>query len=413
MSNWFKLDNAAKIFPSTSSKKDPKVFRFACELTEEIDGMILQQALFETIKLFPNFLVVLKSGFFWHYLETTKLKPIVKKENQPLCSPIYIKNSRDLLFRVNYYKNRINLEVYHALTDGSGAVEFLKTLVYLYIVAKYNLKKDVSLLDYDATFHEQAQDSFDTYYEKEKNWKQNRFVKAYKFRDKALKNYRFRVIEGYVNTTAFLNLARKYNTTITNLIIAIYLKCIENNMPTRFKNKPITLDVPVNLRKYFKSTTARNFFGVVKLRYTVTDESLEDIIKYVNDYMKKQLEKDSLLKIMNSYASLEHNNFIKLVPLSIKNLVLSAINSYSDSTITSAVSNLGVIKVPKEIQSYIKRFDVFTSTSRQQICVCSYLDNLTITFSSVFLNTDVIKDFFRMVSSLGIDVEIVSNKVGE
>ena len=31
---WRSLDNAAKIFPATSGKKDSRVFRFACELYE-------------------------------------------------------------------------------------------------------------------------------------------------------------------------------------------------------------------------------------------------------------------------------------------------------------------------------------------------------------------------------------------
>lgn len=42
---WSRLDNAAKIFPSTSSKQDPKVFRFACELCEPVDPEVLRRAL--------------------------------------------------------------------------------------------------------------------------------------------------------------------------------------------------------------------------------------------------------------------------------------------------------------------------------------------------------------------------------
>ena len=39
---WYKLDNAAKIFPPNATRKDPKVFRFSCELYEDIDKKILQ-----------------------------------------------------------------------------------------------------------------------------------------------------------------------------------------------------------------------------------------------------------------------------------------------------------------------------------------------------------------------------------
>ena len=33
---WSRLENAAKIFPSTTSREDTKVFRFTCELTEMV-----------------------------------------------------------------------------------------------------------------------------------------------------------------------------------------------------------------------------------------------------------------------------------------------------------------------------------------------------------------------------------------
>ena len=67
---WSRLDNAAKIFPSTSSRKDPKVFRFSCELTEPVDGQTLQFALDRTMEKFPFYRSVLKKGLFWYYSRT-------------------------------------------------------------------------------------------------------------------------------------------------------------------------------------------------------------------------------------------------------------------------------------------------------------------------------------------------------
>lgn len=37
------------------------------------------------------------------------------------------------MFRVTYYKNRINLEVFHVLTDGMGGINFLRELTYQYL----------------------------------------------------------------------------------------------------------------------------------------------------------------------------------------------------------------------------------------------------------------------------------------
>ena len=132
-SKWRKLDNAAKIFPAVSDKRDERVFRFACELKEEVDPLLLQEALDESIKMFPMFLCVIRKGFFWNYMEERDIRPLVTEENMPPCSRIYVRDQRNLLFRVTYFQKRINFEVFHALTDGTGALQFLKTLVHIYL----------------------------------------------------------------------------------------------------------------------------------------------------------------------------------------------------------------------------------------------------------------------------------------
>ena len=97
---WSRLDNAAKIFPSTSGKRDTKVFRFACELVRPVEEAILQQALDRTLEEFPGFLCVLKHGLFWYYLEASDQRPVVHPENQPPCSALYKQNEYTLLFDV-------------------------------------------------------------------------------------------------------------------------------------------------------------------------------------------------------------------------------------------------------------------------------------------------------------------------
>ena len=126
---WRTLENTAKIFPATSGKKDERVFRLSCQLTEEIDPVKLQKALDLCMEDYSLFLCVLRCGIFWNYLEESELKPVVREEYRPPCSQIYVRDQKNLLFEVTYYKKRINFETYHALTDGTGALQFLRTLV--------------------------------------------------------------------------------------------------------------------------------------------------------------------------------------------------------------------------------------------------------------------------------------------
>ena len=87
----------------------------------------------------------MRKGLFWHYLEKSNLKPVVTEEFKEPCSNLYVRDKKSLLFEVTYYKRRINFEVFHVLTDGTGATCFLKEIVKHYIVLADVYKRQASL----------------------------------------------------------------------------------------------------------------------------------------------------------------------------------------------------------------------------------------------------------------------------
>ena len=379
--SWSRLDNAAKIFPSTIEKTDTRVFRFYCELTEEVKPKILQSAVEYTLEIFPNFKMVMKKGLFWYYLEESDLVPIVTLEDKAVCSPIYDDNKKNLLFNVTYYNNRINLEVYHVITDGTGALQFLKNIVsnYLVEVHKEQFKDNIPIID-DATVTERNSDSFQKYYAKNKSNKQTPKRKAFNFK-----------MEVYLT--------------------ALFIEAIAKEMTIQQMKKPIVIMVPVNLRNYFPSETARNFFGMISVSYDFNkgDGSLDDIISRVNKSFKHELTKERLVIRMNNFASLERNLFIKIVPRPIKNIVLRASRHLKDLNETAVISNIGRVTMPDILDKYIDKIGVLISTLKLQLCICSYNDNLQIGFTSSFLSTDIQKNFFRSLSKNGVNVEIRTN----
>lgn len=163
---WKRLDNAAKIFPPTSTDKDTKVFRFALELYEYVESDILQEALDVTMESFPFYMTVLRRGMFWHYFEKTDKKAVVEMENTTICAPIYFPDEKELLFRVFYYGKRINLEIHHSLTDGTGAIWLLNTLIYYYLIIKYKkeFENDKPQMPFNQSISKQTDDSFQKYY---------------------------------------------------------------------------------------------------------------------------------------------------------------------------------------------------------------------------------------------------------
>ncbi len=412
---WSRLDNAAKIFPPTSNKQDTKVFRFTCQLTEEVEQGILQQATEKTLEVFPIFRSVLKHGLFWYYLEKTDLVPIVEPEYRPPCGQIYDPASRNLLFEVTCYRNRINLEVYHSLTDGTGALQFLKTLVCNYLSLKYpELRSDLlPEIEYDASVSQRDEDSFLKYYDPHKCTKRTKLSRSCQLKGARVPEGRLKIIEGIMPVKDVLNLAKSYQTTLTVLLTSMMLIAFSREIPLRKRKRPVVLDVPVNLRNYFDSDTARNFFGVIKVGYNFSTGSgtLEDVIAHVKEEFERELTAEQLSARMTALSKAEHNFVARAVPLIFKDMILWAADTYNESYMAGSISNIGKIDLPRAAKPFVHRFDVFVSTDKLQACVCSFGSELTVSFTSAFVSTNVQKDFFRQLTQAGIQVEIQSNRL--
>jgi hypothetical protein len=54
---WFKLDNAAKVFPGQVTKTWANIIRYSINLTVEIDPELLKQALTDILPRFPSMCV--------------------------------------------------------------------------------------------------------------------------------------------------------------------------------------------------------------------------------------------------------------------------------------------------------------------------------------------------------------------
>ena len=417
VSEWSKLDNAAKIFPPNSKKSDTKVFRFACELYDNVDKNALQKALDITVEAFPLYKSIIKSGLFWYYFEKSHFVPVVTEENLPPCTTLYDKNNKTLLFRVMYFKKRISFEVYHALSDGAGALQFFKTLVFHYITIKHenHFKDKVPVLLSDASRTQKMDDSFQKYYSGTSIKAKKKRLKAYRIRGLKIPEYRIRIIEGVIPVDAILSKVKEHNTSLTIFLAAILMCAINEEIPTRLKKRPVVLSIPVNLRNYYYSQTARNFFGVINVDYNFSDGSseLDEVIEQLKNRFKENLTPEHLGKRINTLSSLEHNYLLRVIPLSIKDVFLKIANNFVDRSYTSTLSNVGKVSMPDDIKPFISSFDIFVSTNKIQACVCSYENELRISFTSAFVSTEIQRRFFKTLSHMGIPVDIVSNKVDE
>lgn len=405
---WYKLDNVGKLFSSLADGHLQNVFRYSATIKEEIDKDILQEALNDTLKIYENFKVNLKKGLFWYYLEETNKEYQVKEENLEVCSKVY-HNSNDFLFRITYYHKRINFEISHILSDGRGSLDFFKTLVSNYVVKKYNLKNiNVSPRN---SYVEKKEDSFLKYYKKGEN-DIKKYPNIYHYKEKKLKN-RIRYLEMHVNVKKVLDISHKNQVSLTTFLISVLIYSFRNVLYEKDLHKNIKIDIPVDLRNYYKSTSSKNYFGLtsVAYQYKTRDDQLSDIIKDVDSQLKDNLLLENLQKRVNKYVEFERNIFCRLAPLFLKNTILKIIDKFTGSMCTSCVSNIGVIKLEDNISKYVQDINIICSTAGFQFTLCSYMDDLSIGISSVYKYNEVIKEFCRWFSDNGIDVTINVSEV--
>ena len=414
---WHKLDNTAIIFPVISNKRLTSVFRVAVTLNQEIKEDILKKALKETLKYFKNFSVRLRRGLFWYYFETNRKEPFIEQEQDYPCAFIDPLSNNNFLFKVTYFNRRINLEVFHAITDGKGAADFLKAIALNYIkIASHNELSEQALIMPAVEAVADPEDSYIKNYKKVKA-KPSKPNKAYHINDRQIQLSTTSVIHGHISTSEILGLARKNNVTITEYLTALQVYCIYkeymNSEPT---NRSINIGIPVDLRKYFGSTTSANFFAYffVGFRPEKEEYSFYEILKDVKNQFEKELTKESLLNKISINVAKEKNRSIRFIPLFIKNIVIKAIYKKEAKASTSSLSNLGKIEVPDEFKKYIDYFSFMLSATESDAIkcgVCSFEDKFVCTFTSKFENSYIERAFFRHLQSEGVNVVIESNGV--
>ena len=406
---YHKLDNIGTFYASTSSKPNPDIFRFTAIMSDSVDKTSLNKALRDTIKQYPSFNSSLKMGFFWYYLAEQEDIPEAEEERLPVCNRLDL-YADDVLYRLNYYRNRINLEVSHILSDGRGTLEFFTCLIENYCSIKYKIKNLKT--GPVASLLEREEDSFDKYYEKTSKVAKPK-QKIYNFTGKKLKRNKTRFVYMHTSTEGVLKFSKENNTTLTVALAALYIKSIIKTMKYKNKGEVIRIAVPVDLRGYYYSKTTKNFFGMVHVDYVYQDEnvSVEEIIKCIDEQLKDSLKKENINKRSNQMFGLVKNVVVRSIPLIIKNVGLRVIANFTEKMTTSNISNLGKFKFKKEVEDYIEGIELSTNTSGLQLVVCSYKDDLCISASSRFAKSNVLNYFVQELKALGLEVSIVTNGV--
>lgn len=400
---WYKLDQIGNFYSFLGDVISQNIFRYSADIKDEIDIDILQEAFDKTINDYPLFNVNLRKGLFWYYLEEAQEKYVILEDEPPFCNFKMFDQNHPFLFRVTYYKKRINFEVSHILSDGRGSLEFFKKLISRYVIKYYNLK-DIDFDSNNEPYFKKTEDSFLKNYKDSEGYFNN-VDKVYHFKSKKYKNLT-RYLEAHMDVSKVLDLAHKYNVTLTVLIISVLIYSFKNVMSDKELKKSVIIDVPVDLRHYYNSKSVRNFFTLthVSYKFKSRDDTLEDIMKEITIQLKDILIKENLEKRVNQLTKIEKNIFCRLAPLPIKTVIMKIADIVARSMSSSCVSNVGIIKLDSEVEKYVLNINTLVSTPCFQILICSYKNDLCLGISTIFKKNEILKDFCKWFTEQGIDI---------
>jgi NRPS condensation-like uncharacterized protein len=414
---WEKLDNTAHLFPSIAGESMTNVYRISVTLTEDIKKDVLQRALDIVLPKFDGFNLRLRTGVFWHYFEENgKRAPKVVEETLFPCRFIRANRNHSYLFRVTYYRKRINLEVFHVLTDGMGGVNFLRELTYQYLrlvhpelsdEAGEGLSDDTSL---------NREDSFIRNYRSSKPSGFNR-EKAYMIKQEKLPAGEFGVMHGLMPVEQLKTAAHSYGASLNEYLVSVFVWSVYTELRHKMSGgRPIRVAVPVNLRPYFDSDTTKNFFVMVSAEFRPTRESytFEEVLSEIRGSLRSQINKEHLEDLFSYSVANQRNILLRSVPLFLKNTVMRLVYDKSAYANTTTITNIGSIHIDELYSPYIEGFRAFIAMSKGQWIkgtVCSYKDTLVFTFSSIFSEATIQKAFFRKISSDNVEVAIETNGV--
>ncbi len=443
--NWVRLDNAANIFVAARTDVDTKVFRLAAELDEQVDPAVLQEALDRVYAQYPMFRAVLRKGVFWYYLQHSGLHPQVMADEEPSVQHIYHHDRRELLFRVLYRGNRISLEVFHALTDGTGALWFFQDLLTEYVGLRHTHEFEQAAPLPAGVKQEFAVDAFTHWFRSgtgvvpfdedaapavearstklpeitaehvdepsRRKIPSNRVVSL---GGTHTPDNRSRVVELSMPASQVLTMARGEGVSMTIYLLAVFFDALRQARPPAGKARTMTCSVPVNLRQFFPTESGRNFFATTMLSHTWGPErvdSIGEVCRGLDAQFKKVLSREGLERKIRRLIRFERNPALRIVPRPLKDVILRVTNSLMNRGITVAISNLGRVTFPDPVAAHVGRVYLHVSAVRPQFCVVSHGDLLTISFTSPYVETDYLARFVRHFTEQGVPVEVNANRV--
>ena len=420
---WLKLDNAAKLFPAIMSAELTSVFRITVFLKKPIKFSAIKEAVEISSRRFPYFSVSLGSGLFWYYLEYNHQIPRILTEEKIPCTAFAAKRKNEPLYRILVKENRISVEFIHILTDGGGAFEYLKSLLYTYFrLNGNNIPSDEEIILPESPIsEEEIEDGYKRFFRR-KIPPPGKLTKAWHLPFLLDGKPRLKIIRSQIALDKLLEVARSYGVSVTEYMVSVYLFTLqmiyleEIEKVKKQKRGVLRIEVPVNLRKKFPSKTMRNFslFVLPEIDLRLGVYSFDEILNIVKYQLQTGADVKQITRFLSQNVGHEKSPFVRLLPLFIKSMAISAVYKRLGSNQCSGIlTNLGRVKLPEEMENLIDAFEVVPTPPNTHVkiscAMVTFKNQLRLDFGNISRSTSFEMHFLKYLTESGIPVKVLNN----
>lgn len=402
----FALDHSAKFYPITSTKKAQSLFCISADMTETVQKDVLARALNDVLVRFPAYKVRLKKGWAWHYFEENDAPAKVFDNREPL-KPIDPAQTNGYWFRVSAVDKRIQLEMFHALSDGNGALAFLKSIIKRYRqLLGVDVKDDGTIDCASQGCEEELEDGFEKHYKPisfaQMNLKALAGNAPHRIKGTLFKGA-YQKSVGIAAASDVIAKAKEIGVSYTAYVTGALAYSIEKICRNK---KPVAVMVPVNLRATHPTKTMRNF--VTFIRVVFLPSSCKSVSEYAIEaqrQIKIGTAKDKLDAFISTTVRAQRNWVLKVFPLFVKTALIRLGRVFMRSRQTIIFSNLGNVVSPESMG--VDKYELFMNASKnntQNLGAITTNGKTVLCFTRAIKETTLPDVFFATLRECGVNV---------
>ena len=391
----------------TSTEEIPNTLKFMIQLKDKINLSSLSFASNQIKLRYPYFCVELKKDQKRYYF--IKNDRDIKLENNNIKIGLNTLSSNLHFISFQYSDdNYIIINLAHCLTDGKGAYELIKTLLYYYITNAYKVelsKENIRLID-DEIKEEEINDPLLNIKNIIKPERIETPVCLNVIKENLLENQNKVLYHLSIDEKELMDYVKTIKATPNTLMALLLAKAIKKENVN--SDKIIRMNICFDLRKLLNTPLAHQcLVGAILFDYDekLINLSFEEQIKVVREKVKESLEEpQSLNSISSAYnlllmlSNLKDEDKIKQIS--------GIINNKTKETVSASISYVGKANFG-DIEQYITDFKTITiSHTPIMIEISAVNGRFYLDFIQNFEDERYIKAFKEELESLKIKYEV-------